>query len=381
MKRILISIIALVLFSAPVMAQMSVDDILKATPALPTVQQLLEYYSDDTDPESQGVDGTDVIADFLAAYNAAEAKIKAATSGANSGVIAGDIMGSMTSAGMSVRDAAAMGQSNPQALAQAAIAGRLGGMGLNMADLARMQNGGNMSEAEQNAMAERMMKAQTGMSMEDIQKMEKMSEAERAAYAQQRGLAVTPGQAAAIQGRGASQQQQAQMVMKYQELANQIFALQQEALAKKDAAKKAGLNLFNSKYAGQAKTIEEGIAQCIRDGANAELITNEADRVRSEAAAARMKVLRKQEHELYCNFYKEYLPIYRDAVISVMYLIKTKAIPLSNEREQLRQQLYSQTNSAEYAISIDRFVSAQAYSELSREIVDFQLETGNTYGF
>ena len=56
--------------------------------------------------------------------------------------------------------------------------------GLSEADIEKMKNSKNMTSAEKQALASKMMSQQTNMSMEEAQKMGSMSEAGKKAYAE-----------------------------------------------------------------------------------------------------------------------------------------------------------------------------------------------------
>ena len=65
---------------------------------------------------------------------------------------------------------------------------KLGSYGLSQADIAKMQSG-NMSEAEQQALANKMMQNMTGgMTMQDVRFMQNMTDEERAQFMQMSGL-------------------------------------------------------------------------------------------------------------------------------------------------------------------------------------------------
>ena len=171
---------ALMLLCISARAQMTPEAVMGMTPDLPAAAALLDYYDQTCKPYGNGVSGPDVISQFLEAWNAAGEQISQMRGKTLTPAMRQDILKSKaTSTGQSVQEAAGMSEADARKLAQGTMDSRLAGLGLSQADLARMQSG-NLSEAEQKALANKVMAARTGgMTSKDIQAMQNMQSDEK----------------------------------------------------------------------------------------------------------------------------------------------------------------------------------------------------------
>ena len=324
---------ALMLLCISARAQMTPEAVMGMTPDLPAAAALLDYYDQTCKPYGNGVSGPDVISQFLEAWNAAGEQISQMRGKTLTPAMRQDILKSKaTSTGQSVQEAAGMSEAEARKLAQGTMDSRLAGLGLSQADLARMQSG-NLSEAEQKALANKVMAARTG------------------------GMTSNANQA------------QAQLISEMVSLDQEAYRLQTEAIGKKESARKEGLALFDRKY---RKTVED-LNQ--RIGKAAVALEDAVTEAQSKAADAQMRELQELRHKTLCKFYGEYIPLYRDAVVASMDICRARMLPVLKQKQAIQEQLHTLTGGAEYALSESvPFLASDLYYELSKDIVDFELE-------
>ena len=363
-------IIAAILFmSAPLKAQLSTQ-IFSLTPALPTDEELLLYFRENHDPSYTATEESPV-SKYLDRHEDADRKISELMEASKSDKMYEQAMDSKTSLGITARQAAGM---NPDQLKNMALKGRLSGSGLNASDLATLQ-AGNVSEADQNAMVNKMMKARSGVSMDEIMQMQGMTDEQRAAYMQSRD---PNGEAAkkiaANKAQIAAGNVKATALMKLQNYDKTILDGLRKWDEYSDAAKSKGMEIYENKYRAHVKEIEKGIFQAIQDGALVE-IPEPGTEARCAAAAERFSQLNARKLELTYKFYEEYIPIWRNAVVSTMELYRTEVLEASESREAYRQKMYAQTQSLDYVAAslLPEFV-ANEYFKVSLDIVHYELE-------
>ena len=224
---------------------------------------------------------------------------------------------------------------------------------------------GNLSEAEQKALADKMMAAQTGgLTTKDVEAMENMSDEQRKEFMEQSGLgASVTKKMNADKGKRAASQKQYQLVTKMTGLAQDEYSLQQKAYGMIETARKEGMDLFNRKY-GKADASYLAEMQALAGPAEED-----------DAAAARLRATWTAWFTNRSRFYAEFIPMYRDAVVGAMDCSRAQILPLKRQRKEVMEQLYALTGSAEYALSETvPFEASYMYFELSEKIVDFELE-------
>ena len=277
--------------------------------------------------------------------------------------------GKVAGTGMTAREAASMSEADAKALAMSAMKGRLSGLGLSQADLARMQ-GGSLSKAEEEALASKMMAAHTGgMTMKDMEAMSHMTDEQRMAFMQESGLGdAVSAKMAADKGRSAEDKRKYQLVTEMTSLARKESDLQQKAIGMIDAVRKEGLALFDRKY----RKADEAFRAEIQAAA----IPEKDPDFDYEAGRARQRAALSGWFGNMSRFYAEYIPMYRDAVAGAMDFCRAQLLPVKKQRQEVMEQLYALTGSAEYAVSAPvPFEASSLYFDLSKEIVDFELET------
>ncbi len=364
MKKLFVTLFALAML-LPARAQMTPEAVMAMTPDLPSSAQLLRHWNEHNDPNRKEAPDSDILNEFMEAWRDAQQQIndmqaKSLAPGVRHDVMAGKVGGTKKTASQ----VSQMSESEAKALAMSTMKGRLSSMGLSQADVAKMQSG-NLSEAEQKALADKMMAAQTGgLTTKDVEAMENMSDEQRKEFMEQSGLGASVSKKMnADKGKRASSQKQYQLVTKMTGLAQDEYSLQQKAYGMIETARKEGMDLFNRKY-GKADASYRAEMQALAGPAEED-----------DAAAARLRATWTAWFKNRSNFYAEFIPMYRDAVVGAMDCSRAQILPLKRQRKEVMEQLYALTGSAEYALSETvPFEASSMYFELSEKIVDFELE-------
>ena len=369
MKRIMLTLAILALV-IPAKAQMTPEAVMGMTPDLPTGAALLNHWKEHHDPLRTEAPDSDILNEFMEAWRSARTQIDDMQSKTLGSSVKRDVMaGKVAGTGMTAREAASMSEADAKALAMSAMKGRLSGLGLSQADLARMQ-GGSLSKAEEEALASKMMAAHTGgMTMKDMEAMSHMTDEQRMAFMQESGLGdAVSAKMAADKGRSAEDKRKYQLVTEMTSLARKESDLQQKAIGMIDAVRKEGLALFDRKY----RKADEAFRAEIQAAA----IPEKDPDFDYEAGRARQRAALSGWFGNMSRFYAEYIPMYRDAVAGAMDFCRAQLLPVKKQRQEVMEQLYALTGSAEYAVSAPvPFEASSLYFDLSKEIVDFELET------
>lgn len=376
MKRIVVVVAALGLFWAPAHAQMTPEAVMGMTPDLPSTSALLQYYRESTAPDGSGVSEPNAISTFLEKWKEAQEQITEMRDKTLAPDLKQKAMNSkVAGSGKTAQKTAQMSEDEARQLAMSKMKGSLSALGLSQADIAKMQSG-NLSEAEQKALADKVMAAQTGgLTTKDVEAMEQMSEQQRKEFMEESGLGASVSKKMeADKGKRATDRRQTELIQEMQRLNARVLDKQNEAIGKKDIARKEGKKLFNSKYAKRIESLEEAMGQAVRDGAGEEKYRDE-DAGRVKEATDRYEALNKQRHAAMCEFYAEYIPMWRDAVSASMDCCRSELLPLLKEKQQVEEKLYSLTHGVEYSLSANTpFLASDLYFELSKDIVDFELD-------
>ena len=149
MKKILL--VAALLTAMTARAQMTPEAIMGSVPTMPSTAEMLQYYSDYTNPNGEGVPDPNAISNFLEAWEEARRNIDA--NNKTGDVIQRRVMNSKVGNGTnkSVKEVENMSDAEAEAMAKATMNKQLAGYGISQKDLARMQSG-QMSEAEMAAL-------------------------------------------------------------------------------------------------------------------------------------------------------------------------------------------------------------------------------------
>lgn len=267
---------------------------------------------------------------------------------------------------VTMRQASQMNEQQLQALAQQAVAGQLGNIGLNMSDLANISE--NMSEEEQNALTDKILAAQTGgLTQKDIKAMENMTDAQRAAYMKKRGLTTTPQQhQASSKATGIS----AQLAERIQKAQQGLLAAQQRFAAAKpiSQAQAQGEQIYKSKYAARVQTLNQQFRTYIGQA--------ESGSLSASAAEARERQLRQQRDAIEDQFFAEYIPIYRNAVAKMCDMARGDFLAAHKEYQAAFDEAYRLTGDAVYKLpSTYTAQSVEAYAESLLRINHYNLDS------
>ncbi|MBQ9399864.1 MAG: hypothetical protein IJU27_04425 [Bacteroidales bacterium] len=373
MKKILITLVAAAL-AVPAMAQMTPEAVMGMTPDLPSTAALLGDWRAANSPGDVDVPDSDVINKFMEAWNRANDQIQDMQAKTLAPSLQRSAMGGkVAGTNKTVSQVAGMSEAEAKAMAMAGLSSRLSSMGLSQADFARLQ-GSELSEEEAKAMASKVMAAQTGgLTAKDIEAMSNMTEEQRAQFMQESGLGASmTAKMNAGRGQRASNQKQYQLVTEMSRLGQEELRLQNKATNMIESAKKEGIALFDRKYRKTDEAMQEEIHQAVL----AEEDTAENGGAAHEAAMARVKAACIQWFEYRSKFYEEYLPSYRNAVAGAMDCCRAELLPVQRQRQDIQEQLYALTQSAEYALSENiPFNAAYLYFELSEKITDYNLDS------
>ena len=265
-----------------------------------------------------------------------------------------------------------MSKDQQERVAKQAMKGKLAQYGLSEADIKKMQSG-NMSEAEQQALANKMMQNMTGgMTMQDVQFMQNMTDAERAQFMQMSGLAESGS--AKIQEQKPKLQKNAKIVELVQESTKcdkQFNELKDKLIQMKEDVLQAGRTLFNEKYQQPIERWKAVQKEAFAEGALSEKYT-EADKPKVEAANRKLYNAQNQEWYLECEFYEKYLPTWRDYIVKKMDICRAQLLPLMQKKKTITDKLYQMTKEPQYASGATYpYIAAVAYMETPLEIEDY----------
>lgn len=356
-------------------AQMTPEAIMGAVPTMPSSAQMLEYYRLDKNPDGSGAPSDNVISMYLEAWEEARENIQANNPTGES--MKHRAMNSKVGGGVdkTAKQVQNMSDAEAQAMAKAAMNKRMAGLGLSQADMAKLQSG-NLSEAEQQALVDKVMAAQTGgINTRDVQAMQNMTDEERMDYMQMTGLGESGSKKIQEnQPKLAADKHRTELVMEGQKIDLQMKEMTDKILDMKKEAREAGMELFKKKYKQQYDQLEEAAVKEITGPCGWEKYRDE-DKPKVEASCKRYEAARKQQYELMCRFYSEYIPMWRDAVTNGMDMARAQLMPLAKRREKIGKELYEMNREASYAAyEIFPFTAANTYFELSRDVVDFELD-------
>jgi len=339
MKKFFVSVLML-MTAVGAKAQMTAEAIMALMPEMPTLAEMIQYQKDIMDPDKD--DPENLYVPFYEALDAAKEKAHEGGQKALGGSIAHKALESRVGK-YKARDFQNMSDAQREKAGKEMANDRLKGMGLSDADIARMQSG-NLSEAEEQALANKIMKNMTGgMNVKDVQFMQGMTDKERAQFMQQSGLAESGK--AKIKENQAKQKKDARMVKEGQDLARydrQATEIINKIYKQIEDAATAGRELYDSKYRRRLDAIHERSLPWIakqESGTDKEV----------KEAGAKLSALGMEAFGIECEFYEKFLPTWRAAVVRGMEICHSELLPLMQEKKIVTDKLYEQTKSAEYA--------------------------------
>lgn len=272
---------------------------------------------------------------------------------------------------------AQMGKDQQKATAMQSAMSMLANMGLSADDMAKMQNG-TMSEADQAALANKVMsKMSGGVSADDIKRMEGMTDAQRAAYMQQKGLATTPSQMpSAPKGKVSSQ-----MVARLQAVESKGREMHQQSLQliELKATRTQGEALWQQKYAAKYNALHTELAHLIAALTDNQRVTNE----QIKANEARYESVKKQIVDIENAFYAEYIPKYHAAIQEALKFVREKEAPAFEEWKRVYDEIYQQTGDPQWKFSgATTLMPVTAYSLLLKKVEDYRKNSqDNTFEY
>lgn len=373
MKKLLTT--AMLLASAAgASAQFTAETIMGMLPKLPTEAEMIRYQKETSAPQFMEMKVTqpDLYNDFAGAMNDAEEKVKDGMEQLGNS-LKDKMMGSkIAGTEYTVEQVAGMSEDELQGLAQDKLSSTLGGLGLSVGDISKLQDG-EITEAEAQAMAGKIMqKKMGGMSMQDLQKLEKMSDKEAMEYMQKLGMAQRLGtQIAQDKPKLDKNARIAKLNLQLNELNPLEQAIHDKLFAMPKKAKEEGQKLYDSSYKAKIDGFEATMQQAIQEGAFSEKYTEEE----SPQVMAALKKYQKAEEQAWQTmneFYAQFIPQWRKMVLASMEVCKSELLPLQKERKAIMDELYSITQDASHAMG-DTYppIAGALYLEQAKNIGEY----------
>lgn len=355
-------------------AQITAETIMGMLPKLPTEAEMIRYQKETSAPQFMEMKVTqpDLYNDFADAMNDAEEKVKEGVEQLGNSLKA-KMMGSKAAGTeFSVEQVASMSEDELQSLAQDKLSSTLGGLGLSAGDIAKLQ-GGNVSDAEAQAMASKILQKKLGgMSMQDLQKLEKMGEKEAMEYMQKSGMAQRLGaQMAQDKPKLDKSARISKLNIQLSELAPREKVILDKLLAMPNAATEEGQKLYDRNYKAKIDGYKATMKQAIQEGAFSEKYTKE-DEPQVIAAGKKYQAAEEQAWQTMNEFYAQFIPQWRKMVFASMEVCKSEYLPLQKERKSIMDELYSITQDASYAMS-DTYppIAGSLYLEQAKNIGEY----------
>lgn len=374
MRKLLISITFLAA-ALSARAQLTPDGIMALLPNMPTQAEMIRYAKESCAPVSVHVEVTQptLYDDFREALQAALEKASGSTDqnlepSMNKKINEGKVAGT----NRTESELAHMTESQREAYARSQAASQLSGMGLSVADIAKLQSG-NVSRAEAEALAAKMVATQSGgVTMADVQAMQNMTDKQRKEYLEQSGLGESMGaKAAADKGKNTKKADEAALVQdlaRYNRLLNELHERMEKKLA--DAVK-AGQNMYNNTYKKKIDQWESVRSEAMREGAGWEKY-DAADEGKVEAASRKLANAEHQQWLARCEFYEKFIPMWRNAIVEQMDMVRSQEMPLTQEKKMATNKLYELTKDVKYAVGDSYPVSAAIkYLEIPEILGDY----------
>jgi len=109
----------------------------------------------------------------------------------------------------------------------------------------------------------------------------------------------------------------------------------------------------------------------MREGAGAETYTD-AEKATVEAASRKLKNAEYQQWLLWCEFYEKYIPLWRNAIVQQMDMVRSQEMPLMTKMKTVTNELYQLTKDEKYAIGDSYpYSTALNYLEIPEGIGDY----------
>lgn len=355
MRKLLISITFLAA-ALSARAQLTPDGIMALLPNMPTQAEMIRYAKESCAPVSVYVEVTQptLYDDFREALQAALEKASGSTDqnlepSMNKKINGGKVAGT----NRTESELAHMTESQREAYARSQVANQLSGMGLSAADIAKLQSG-NVSRAEAEALAAKMVATQSGgVTMADVQAMQNMTDKQRKEYLEQSGLGESMGaKAAADKGKNTKKADEAALVQdlaRYNRLLNELHERMKKKIDQWESVR----------------------SEAMREGAGWEKY-DAADEGKVEAASRKLANAELQQWLARCEFYEKFIPMWRNAIVEQMDMVRSQEMPLMQEKKMATNKLYELTKDVKYAVGDSYPVSAAIkYLEIPEILRDY----------
>lgn len=365
MKKVSLLVVMLAI-SMAAMAQMSAERIMALAPKLPTVAEMIKYEKESSAPLHMKMEVSQP--ELYSKVNEAIKKAKEAIDADNEKNLApslkNKIEGSkVAGTNVTVSQVEGMSEAEKEAFAKNMAQNKMASFGISQSDMAKIQSG-NYSEADAQALANKMVQQMSGgLTAEEIKMMENMSDEQRAAYMQKKGMTGPP--------KGKANTGVTPLIQKNVELDKKIKEVSDKVVAQRGNAKKQGRKIYDQKYRKEIEKFNAIMDQAIKEGAFSEKYTQE-EAPKVKAAGAKYNKAAEDGWMVRCKFYEEYLPIWRNAVVSSMSICKNELLPLYNEKKAITDKLYALTQNPEYSMGASYpLIPANFYLECAEAMDDY----------
>lgn len=374
MKKILISILFVAAaFSAR--AQMTPDAIMALLPNMPSQTEMVRYARESCAHASQNIEVTQpsLYDDFREALKQAQEQASASVEGNTTASFTSKAMKSkVAGTGYTGSELTHMSEAQREQVARAQANSTLSGLGLSQAEIAKLQSG-NVTEAEAQALAAKMVAAQTGgMTMADVQALQGMTKEQQQKYLEESGLQESmSAKAKADKSKTNKNSKVATLEADLARLTRQHLELDSRIEKVLTDAIKKGQDMYNDGYKNKIAQWEKARSEAMREGAGAETYTD-AEKSSVEAAARKLKNAEYQQWLLRCEFYEKYIPLWRNAIVQQMDMVRSQEMPLMTKMKTVTNELYQLTKDEKYAIGDSYpYNAALKYLEIPEGIGDY----------
>ncbi len=380
MRRIYFTTV-LLLVSLTVSAQMTPEACIDKYPSLPSIVNLIKYDKDLRNPDEVKDDNL-LMSDFLESVSSvkkqnSEMMAKTAKSEAVSQknkILSEKISGSNLTAGQFKN----MSEAEQKKAAEQIAMNKMKSLGLSQADIAKMKSG-QMSEADQQALASKALKQMSGgMSMEDLKFMEKLTDEERATFMKQSGLAES--MTAKMNADKKNNKLSSDLLKRYNLLYKEIGEVTEKWKNKLQlkGTRAYGDSLWTHKYAASYKQFQDEIDKLANMAGGKEW---DKTHTKGQTAAevkeidAKLKAAKQHLFEVENKFYEEYIPVYHRALGGVLDFVRGTMMSTYRRWKSVNDEAYKQTGESKYMIGDYQIATpASAYAETLDEIKNYSLD-------
>ena len=334
MKKLIIALALAAVSHFNVYAQLTQDAVIAMCPGLPSEESMIEWAG------RPGIGLEPYYVEFHEAMNKVREKyveMKAKTHPnrkAEEAASKRKIEGTNVTVGQLDK----MSDAQLEAMAKQAVKGRLGNLGVSMADLEAVQSG-KMSEKE---LANKMMaKATGGLTVSDVEFIDKnnMSPEEIAQFMQMAGISEGV-QAAAAKGKkdAAVMAKVGPLLDKVGRLTRRLNEIGEKTHNLRLEARTAGIDLWNRSYKQRVETLEKELEAL-----------GGYDEMNIDKEHNRKVKIKEEQHQTYIKEYNsKYIPLWRNAIIACLNVVTTEIPPVDKELRDTYAELYKLTGDSQF---------------------------------